>query len=185
MILIVSNKQDFTTDYIVNKLNKKGIEYLRFNTDDILEKHRISVKFQNGILKSCIDNCDKFDTVWFRRTKSPLLEFDTEIDGNAFQKDYSEFLKCFWKILDTKNWISNPEKIQIAENKLFQLKLASEISFKIPDTIISNQNEEISRFSLDFDEVVIKPFFTSRISVDNEEKLVFTNLFNRHWLTLV
>ena len=35
MILIITHKEDYTVDFVIDKLNQKKIEYLRFNCEDI------------------------------------------------------------------------------------------------------------------------------------------------------
>lgn len=36
MILIITHKQDYTADFLINKLNASGTIYLRLNCEDLL-----------------------------------------------------------------------------------------------------------------------------------------------------
>lgn len=179
MILIVSYKEDFTTDFIVNLLNKNRINYLRFNTDDILEKHRICIYNSNNEVKITIDGFDEFHSVWYRRTKAPSIEFENNIEKQFFQKDIINFTKSIFELVKAKKWLSNPYKISNAENKLLQLKYASEIGFKIPKTIITNQPTDIIDFNKkNNNSIILKPLYSGRVLDGENQKLVFTNKLN-------
>lgn len=179
MILIISHKDDFTTDYIVNKLNERKVKYLRFNTDDIEQKHRLTFEISDSNIKASIDGYESFNSAWFRRTKSPLIGLESIIEQEVFRNDYSAFLKSFWKIIGVKKWLSNPEKISIAENKLAQLKMATEIGLNVPNTQISNKIESVNEFiNHNKKNVIVKPFFSGRLSDGHEQKLIFTNELN-------
>ena len=72
MILIITHKTDFTVDFVVNKLNQRGISYRRFNCEDILLKE-FSFKFSNDFEYSLL-NMNNYESVWFRRTKLPEVQ---------------------------------------------------------------------------------------------------------------
>jgi len=36
MILIITHKEDYTSDFIINKLNQKNIKYKRLNCEDLI-----------------------------------------------------------------------------------------------------------------------------------------------------
>ncbi|GAI58886.1 unnamed protein product, partial [marine sediment metagenome] len=75
MVLLITNKEDITTDFIVNELNDRGIGYYRFNTEDFPSKINLSLNFKNKIFK-IIDFDHKrvikikdIISVYFRRPK--------------------------------------------------------------------------------------------------------------------
>lgn len=179
MILIVSHKEDFTTDYLVNILNKKNVKYLRFNTDDIVDKHKILIHSENNKISISIDDVKKFHSVWYRRTKIPNVLFDNIIERNLFSKDIINFTKSIFQLITAEKWLSNPYKISDSENKLLQLKYAVEIGFKVPNTIISNTKNEIINFYKENSEnVILKPLYNGRVIDGENQKLIFTNKLN-------
>ena len=175
MILIISHKEDYTSDYLINILNKREIPYHRLNTDDIGIKHDIN--YQSGSnIRISIDGYENFKSIWFRRTKSPDFSFSNENERAFFVKDFKAFLNNLWSSLDVKNWISHPYNIDKAENKLYQLKIAKSIGFDIPQTIVSTDKEKIELFFKDNNEqVIIKPLFGGRFFENGKAKLIFTN----------
>lgn len=46
MIFIITHKDDFTVDFVIEKLNQRNINYYRFNCEDI-DKKGYSFKFGN------------------------------------------------------------------------------------------------------------------------------------------
>lgn len=175
MILIISYKEDYTTDYVVNILNERKILYHRLNTDDIGTKHQISFKsdLDNRVT---IDDYENFESVWYRRTKAPEISFLNVNEKLFFINDFKSFLNNLWASIDAKKWISHPEDINKAENKLYQLKLAQSIGFEIPKTIVSSDKNEIKNFyEKNHNGVIIKPLFCGRFNEEGDSKLIFTN----------
>lgn len=181
MILIVTHREDYTADFLVNILNQRNIEYLRFNTDCIGLKHKISFSTKKEA-KIAIDGISHFDSVWFRRVKVPTISFSSFEENDFYNKDYQSFFSNLWNTLSTNKWLSNPNNIYKAENKIFQLSIAQKLGFSIPNTVISSDPEEIEQFSIENGEkVIIKPLYRSRFLADGEEKIIFTsNLKTNH-----
>ena len=72
MILIITHKTDFTADFVINKLNQRGIAYKRLNCEDIF-KEDYSIKLNSDFTYSILGETS-FKSVWFRRTKLPEIE---------------------------------------------------------------------------------------------------------------
>lgn len=175
MILIISHKEDYTTDFLVNILNKRNLPYFRLNTDDIGIRHKITYSSDSNNSIS-LDGYTNFNSVWFRRTKPPNLEFSRHNEQAFFIKDFRSFLKNLWLSLDIKNWVSYPEHIYKAENKLYQLQIAQSLNFKIPKTIISTDKVEIKNFYKNNNgRLIIKPLSGGRFIENGKPKLIFTN----------
>ncbi|KUJ56720.1 ATP-grasp domain-containing protein [Chryseobacterium aquaticum] len=176
MILIITHKEDYTADYIINKLNNKKISYFRLNCEDI-PKYNFSI---DSSLNFNINGIDKFKSVWFRRTK--LFDFKNfSLEEQEFLiNEYDSFLKNLFSIISTDKWLSNPKNIYSAENKLLQLQYAKSIGFNIPKTIISTNPNQIRDFYFSHNEkIILKPFWNSKLFQNNKTKLLFTNLVDK------
>jgi hypothetical protein len=175
VILIVTHKEDYTADFIVNILNHRNIEYLRFNTDSVGVEHQISF-LTNDETKIAIDGFSHFNAVWFRRVKVPIVSFDSIEENDFYNKDIQSFFGNLWTTLSTDKWLSNPDAIYKAENKILQLSVARKLGFNVPNTIISTDSKEIQTFCLENKQkIIIKPISKSRYISDGEEKIVFTS----------
>ncbi|KAF2331499.1 hypothetical protein [Flavobacterium nitrogenifigens] len=174
MILIITHKEDFTVDFVVDKLNKKNISYFRLNCEDI-HKDFYNFKNEDGF-NFTINGISNFDSVWFRRTKLPDLDINDEAEKLFLLGDYETLFDNIYALTDTKKWLSNPKEIYIAENKIFQLKIAKSIGFKIPNTLVTNSHKELCHF---FEQngcnVIIKPIRQGRLVGKDGFKTIFTN----------
>lgn len=177
MILIITHKEDYTSDFVINKLNEQEIAYFRLNCEDIL-----TYDFKiNEFLNFSINGIDSFKSIWFRRTK--LANFSSySIEQQDFlQNEYDSFLKNLFSILYSQNWLSNPNNVYIAENKLLQLKIARSIGFLIPKTLVTTDRKYIKKFYNENNgQTILKPFWNSKMISEGKMKLLFTNLLSKN-----
>src|ERR1700754_933544 len=121
MILIITHKEDYTADYVIDKLNNAGIKYFRFNCEDILHGN-ISVNL--GVSQNLVvANHSDFTSVWYRRTRLPEISAGNEAERLYLLHETDVFLHNLFGIIDAK-WLSPPHAVNRAENKLLQLSMA-------------------------------------------------------------
>lgn len=174
MILIITHKDDFTADFVIDKLNKRGINYYRFNCEDI-DKENYLFEKQNKF-QFQIDNLNSFNSVWFRRTKLPNLQIKNDAEKFYLLGEYDALLSNLYSQLNTKRWLSHPNNVYQAENKIFQLQAAQKIGFSIPDTIITNQHSVLKEFIAKHNQnVIVKPLSQGRIKQHSGIKTIYTN----------
>ncbi|WP_200979840.1 hypothetical protein [Echinicola sp. 20G] len=174
MILIITHKRDFTVDFVINNLNKEGIPYKRLNCEDILE-YPWSISIKDTFNTSMLGE-KSFRSVWFRRTMLPDLNHLPLEDRNYVLKETEYFLDNLFSILDVK-WVSIPYKVYHAENKLLQLKTAAALGFLLPDTLVTNQKNELTSFYKKHQgNIIVKPLGVTRSQNGNNSFLLFTNM---------
>lgn len=171
MILIISHKEDYTTDFVVNKLNLRNINYKRLNCEDLLNK---TFAVSRDLILNFEGQTD-FKSVWFRRTKLPAIEHKDIAQKIYLLNEYDALIKNLFCTINAR-WLSNPFDIYKAENKLYQLKIASKLGFIIPDTLITNSKETLREFYIkNLKQVIIKPLSQSRLQGADETEFIFTN----------
>lgn len=177
-VLIITHKEDYTADFLIHKLNERGLAYVRLNCEDLWSKNfKIENSFQFEL-----EGISDFSSVWFRRTKLPKIESENPEIINYLLNEYDTFLKNLFAILDTR-WLSNPYAIYNAENKLLQLKQAAKIGFKIPQTIVTSSKIALEKFYNDNNKkIIVKPLSQSRIYSNNSMSFLFTNLVKEEHL---
>ena len=81
-ILLITNKQDFTTDFVVKRLREARADFYRLNTEEIGKTCFITLDFSQGqfllydrLLKQKYD-IKSFTSVYFRRPELPKIEID-------------------------------------------------------------------------------------------------------------
>ena len=156
MLLIVTNKTDLTSDYLILKLKEQGIPFFRFNTEDYLLRYDVNIELSNSLENACIKchnknikiNLSDITGVYFRRPISPEIEkYVVQDEAEFAQRESLEMLRSLWRMIDEEIWLNHPKHLLIANNKVNQLKKAREIGFKIPETTISSDPKAIKRFS--------------------------------------
>jgi glutathione synthase/RimK-type ligase-like ATP-grasp enzyme len=178
-ILLITNKGDITTDFIVQRLHERKTSFYRLNTDEISKTIEISFDIVNGsyfikdkLLNTQID-LTKFSAVYFRRPELPIPTQSLDsIEVEFIQSEITGVLEGMYRILQCAYWISNVFSIRNAENKIYQLMMAKDLGFRIPQSLISNSFENANKFFVDQRNCIIKPIRVGRLG---DEKIIFTN----------
>lgn len=176
MILIITHKIDFTADFVIDKLNKRKEPYIRLNCEDILS-YNFRVSYQNGSMSNLFFDQSNFKSIWFRRTKFPTFDNELSPEEKIYLINETESLmKNVFGLLNNSTWLSNPSAVYAAENKLIQLKIAQEIGFKIPDTLITNSKNDIRYFYHEHkSRIVVKPISQTRLRYGKSTSFFFTS----------
>ena len=141
--LILSTTIDYSTDLICAELEKRGLKYLRMNRDHF-SKYDILCHLQENVINV------KLEDIWYELTPKALksIYFRAPVflrsTGKAYtleeqlkRSQWSSFIRNLI-ILDDSLWINHPVAVYRAENKLYQLKIASECGMNVPDTYVGN-----------------------------------------------
>lgn len=188
MILLITNKDDVTVDFIVKELQKRSIVYYRLNTEDI--PNRISIKLDinkddfklHDRIKDKTICLSKIEAIYYRRPCINDFEYIPNLTNQ--EKRYLEvemtfLLEGIYKILKDRYWLNNVYDIREAENKLYQLQLAKLIGFNIPISLISNLHDDISKLCKGNDyNCIIKPIKSGNMKDTKNPKAIFTTLVN-------
>lgn len=181
-ILIITNKSDVTSDFIVKKLRERKIDYYRLNTEDLYSTVSFTFNFDTDYYylydanKHSKYNLWDFTAVYFRRPLLPTFMDSSLSDGDRdfLEREAYYTLKGLYKILDNKFWISKPNDIQNAENKFYQLQLAKKLGFLIPPSLATNIPSDFRKFT-NGRKCIIKAVHSSRIQGKSSQKIAFTS----------
>lgn len=186
MVLIITSKVDPHADRVIDYFYNWGIEFFRFNTEDFPIYTNLSwtisnQKIEHFLLKTSYGRelqSKKIKSVWYRK---PLpFVFDQKITNpqvkDLINNECTATTNGIYSNLQDALWINNPYKNRVASNKLFQLKLAKELGFAIPDTLITNNPESVKEFYQKYNgDIINKPISQSYLEIDNSYFLVYTN----------
>lgn len=184
-VLIISNKSDITSDFIVRDLRKRDIDFYRFNTDELTKTCSATIDYEshNFSITDLVVNqkfeLGEFSSVYFRRPEIP--SFDTyrlnKSEKLFLKNEIAYTLEGIYKFLRNAYWVSPIHSIREAENKIYQLDTAKSLGFKIPNSIITNSYEDFLRFyEINNGSCIIKPIKSGFIEGKNHSKVVFTSL---------
>ena len=185
MILILTNKDDITVDFIVNRLKLNNIPYYRLNTEDIPNQITVDFDVNNdkfGLYdksKEKYINLKGVKSVYFRRAEVSTLSYINDIsiqELNYLRSELAFVLEGVYKILQSKYWLNNVYRIREAENKIYQLQIARKIGFEIPISIISNVPDTIMETIKKCEnDCILKPIKTGNMKDDETPKVIFTS----------
>lgn len=184
MILIITNKKDYTADFLILELEQQGIDFVRLNTEDFPQTVKITLKTSSYdvtghfIINDRVISFDKIRSVWYRRPvpSEPAREVE-DIEAKEFIVTESRVsLENIWQLLSSKRWVNHPNKLQICKSKLLQLQVAAQIGFQTPSTLLTNQPSDVQSFyDRHNSSLIYKPLRHASIIHDNNPKTIFTS----------
>ena len=177
-VLLITNKDDITTDFVVKRLRTKGAPFYRLNTEEITESVSVTLNLaeEEGYIYdeilSRLYKLSDFDAVYFRRPQ--IKEYvDNELnDGERdfLRREMIYLLEGIYKMLQHANWLNTVDNIRIAENKIFQQIMAKKIGFTMAESIITTRYEDFKNFVVR-QKSIIKPIKSGQIG----DKIVYTS----------
>lgn len=164
MLLILTNSQDVTADYLDSFLRRESIAFERINTDNAMascrfrycsERPELHIN-ERVLLPSEIDN------VWYRRPeqlKHPALSNTPE--AKFLLNEWAECFEAFLAHIPYTCWMNHPIGNALASHKLEQLTTAKQLGFTIPATLVTQSPDELRAFyDRSNGRLIVKPLST-------------------------
>lgn len=148
LILILTHANDSSTDMVMNRLNQKRIDCMRFNTEAFPQKVELELNIDsNGISGGNINfptrkiKLEDISSVWNRRPHKPQIDerVKNTVMRSWAQDESEQVLRSLWVLLENCFWVNNlinHERVKF--NKWIQMKEASSIGFVIPPSLVTN-----------------------------------------------
>ena len=149
-VLILSSLYDFSTDLVALQLQHSGVPYVRLNREQ-LSSHRLTLDplvpqlTIHGPVGSYRIGPD-LRAVWFRQpvflrnTPSVPLSVEEQLE----RSQWTAFLRALC-VFRHAAWMNAPAATYLAESKPYQLSVAANCGFQVPDTLATNDARQISR----------------------------------------
>jgi hypothetical protein len=183
MIIVLSNSLDVTADYICSKLNCEKLNYIRLNTDNLIEEtkfhydlNEISLIFRNRKIK-----LEEISSVWYRRPevlKLPNHKNTDEGEAKHTINEWSAMLDGYLFHIPPQLWINHPMNNALASSKIEQLSIAQKLGLITPKTLVSQSYNEIIDFYHSCQKaIIVKPIAHGYIERENsiEDTVIYTN----------
>lgn len=178
-ILIISNRFDFTTDYVCLELKKRKCKYLRLNRDEF-SSYKISLDIFNSNLSILFN--DELYVVDQKHLKSiyyrapiylrDIYKPNIPKEEQLYRTQWTAFIRNL-TFFENVTWLNNPISTFKAENKVIQLKYAKKLGFHCPETIITN-NE---KFNINpSNSYILKSLDTGVLRIDDKEAFIYSNV---------
>lgn len=180
MLLLVTNRDDITADWLVLELRRRGTPFVRFNTEDY--PTRVRLHWTPSRASLVIDGreiaADAVTGVWWRRALPPQLDAALSETEEAWAAGEAlAALKGFWGSVDAR-WVNPPVGNIEADCKPEQLRRAAHIGLDVPPTLITNDVKSAREFVAEHEKVVCKSLYDARVPRGNAEGygLFYTSL---------
>jgi MvdC family ATP-grasp ribosomal peptide maturase len=183
IVLILTHTADhFTVDRVADALLHQSVLPVRFNTDTFPAESRLIAQIANQHachelhLENMTVRSDDVHGVWLRKLWKPKL--DEQLDPNYRQYCERESLAALLGFLDSLHharWIDRPDRMQRAEDKLHQLRLATECGLTIPRTLVTNDPGEVRAMFRELNgSMVAKMLTPMTVSMGRPSAFVYT-----------
>ncbi len=182
MILILTNKEDIHPNSVIKYLGEKNAQVFRLNTESILTDYKIhwiinennvDVIIENIITKTAVKGSE-IKSIWERRPEKPSECNLQNIEMKELCiKEATGFLQNLQFYFYDKFWLGHPLFDRLSFSKMLQMKVASDVGFNIPDTIISNDFVKSKSFFEKHTEIAQKAIEVDSFDYDSDEYSVF------------
>jgi glutathione synthase/RimK-type ligase-like ATP-grasp enzyme len=181
MLLILTNSQDVTADYLASVLERRGVEFLRFDTDTALRDAAFDYEGGRPVVRLGADwyPPERITNVWYRRPerlRHPGV--DDSPEGKFVLEEWAEALEGFLAHVEEPKWVNHPSRNVRASHKLEQLTRARSLGFVVPDTLVTQDPDRLRDFHARHGGLVIaKPMAGGHVERPEGERdsLVYTN----------
>ncbi|QIR41346.1 MvdC family ATP-grasp ribosomal peptide maturase [Tolypothrix sp. PCC 7910] len=169
VVLLITHSADFfTIDRVAEALSKKGAKPFRLDTDKFPLQVQLTAHFDKSKNYHTIEynnqsiSTEQVQAVWMRRIWEPKLSQELVPKfREACMRESKATLDGFWDSLKEARWIDDLQRINYASNKLRQLRIASEVGFVIPQTLITNKAQAAREFFVQVNGKMVSKLLTT------------------------
>jgi glutathione synthase/RimK-type ligase-like ATP-grasp enzyme len=190
MILILTDiENDSHAEYVSNELSRRGESVQLYNPGTYPLSSKITVEYVNRkltyILPNSNDNYLPIDlqnlkSIWYRKPTNFNLSTKLKSEETEWLKqECSHLFNAMWANLHNIFWVSKPENIRKASLKLFQLHIASQLGFRIPRSIVTNDIKQAESFIKYNKEVVVKTLASPFLYNPERVAEIYTHLLTK------
>ena len=172
---------------MIDALRARGAEVVRLDTDRFPVHLTLRVRQdREGSLRELVDeqtgeavDLSTVDAVWYRRFYTAKLPADTDpAYVKHCKREAHTFLRGLFASLRHARWVDPIDRVRLASQKLLQLDVAREVGLDIPDTLATNDPDEVRRFFDSHDGHIVTKIMSSFAIEDTKvEYVVYTSPF--------
>lgn len=184
MVLIFTDRFDVHADVVIEKLKAENVPYYRFNLDvQSLKKSYVSFRNGNWTIKSESGeiSTSQVSCVWFRKAFMELSLEEREITDAGFKiwrKEWNSTLLGIQNSLKKLPCLNPLRKAFKGENKFYQMDVAQEVGFEMPETLVSNSKADILDFVRNHKKSIFKMMNQDLYNIDGEYKSLYSNVIS-------
>ncbi|MFD7893596.1 ATP-grasp ribosomal peptide maturase [Streptomyces sp. NPDC059743] len=168
LVLVVTSLEDVTADLVINALNTRGVPVARVDPADIGSgltfgaRIGVGAPAWSGRLRTASREVEleEVAAVYYRRPTPYTARF---AHLPVQQRDFATAearhgLGGLLSSLEGAQYVNHPAAVTRADFKPAQLRMAAQLGFTIPPTLVTNDAETARNFAVDHGPVVYKSF---------------------------
>lgn len=183
MLLILTSDKDLTADFLIIELIERNLPYFRLNAEDLARAEYLfsDAGAQRITVGPRTVDLNDIAAVWYRRAIHPLVSGSNSYAERAFIAGELRHL-AFGMIWNPNIlWVNPIDKVYVAEHKLYQLKIARNLGFSVPRTLVSGNPHELQEFARSNpDGTICKPIFHGLFVDGSDAYSVYTRRVSTH-----
>lgn len=185
--LVLTGLKDPMWPFLIQECSEQEKERLLFYPTDDPDNAQCSYNPISGEIELHINNKrisgQEICSVWLRRFVPPELNHLDRTLREYSHREYVDFFEGLEIVLAHAKWVSMPTAINRARNKAYQLQIAHELGFTIPETIFTNSPSTLRIKTLK-SPTIYKSIRSPRIITEDEKiRTVFTTLLGEEHLS--
>lgn len=190
LILTSSDPPDAHADLVAVELVRRGEKVCRFNTDTFLDAFDLSIPMGDKAPEIATLSCSGFTiplnevkSVWFRRPLIPEPGLTLDPNSLAHRDEYDFIrreaeaaLNGVFGALSDAFWVTHPDTLKAADDKILMLRVAQQLGLHIPRTLVTNEPNQARNFFYACDgKMIVKTFRGYMGSISSELKAIWTS----------
>lgn len=154
MIVVISHPNDLHAQRVLEQLARWQRDAFLFDIGDLPSAATLTIDYAEPIrpaIRLAHERAGRFElgaatAVWWRRPQLVRLDTITDADARGFTfGEWHEALHGMYHLVDCP-WMNPPQNDEAASRKALQLRVASSLGLRIPDTLMTSDAEEARRF---------------------------------------
>lgn len=151
-VIIASHERDQSALFLMKRLAEIGqtAHLVNFGEFPITMSGTMLFEKTNDTSLTLSDgfqfDSESIKSIWWRRPQGAVKSTKTSLLQKYVQNESEIALNCLLSFLKDVLWVSGPEVTRVANRKPLQLLLAKQIGFRVPETCISNDPENVKAF---------------------------------------
>lgn len=195
VLIITHSKDNESIDIVSQQLKKYNATVIRFNVDKYPLHSSLTSSYEDGQWKVYLDHNNgqrdslhDITALWYRRSHNLGDGLRDVLEGEYLSSVHGEIRTTLFGMLESMNCfqIGKFSQYRRLDSKEEQMKIASALGLKIPETCITNNPEEAKKFVLSHPKGAISKMQSSfAIEKQGVEHVVFTNVITKDNLDLI
>ncbi|MCB2212386.1 hypothetical protein KQI52_09780 [bacterium] len=178
MLTILTSDDDATSDFFCEFLDAEKADYNRLNVNTLVSSNSIMIN-NNTTDYTIGTNRHKLynnGIVWYRRPSPPKLARFNSDEREFLYREWLEIIDAISLCLCDSIWINWPYNNSLADNKIYQMRIADKCGFNVPLWILTNSYSDIYEFVM-LHQSLVKPLSYGSFGLD-ESMAIYSTILN-------